>query len=245
MQHTLLHITDCHLVPQGERLLGADTHSNLQAVLQQACAEVQPDAVVATGDLVHGGISELYPQLQHILRSFTDAPLLCMPGNHDCGEAMVQAGLPMEPLALGPWTVFALDSHEDDQPAAKVDDVERAALLTCWQSTKSEYGLLATHHPLLPIGSPWLDKDRISAPEDFLNELIDLAGPKFCGAIFGHVHQVVHGHYRRRPLLGTPSTGFQFPPRSQQFAVGERTPGYRWLTLGDDGQINSRVQWLH
>ena len=245
MQHTLLHITDCHLVPQGERLLGADTHSNLQAVLQQACAEVRPDAVVATGDLVHGGTSELYPQLQHILRSFTDAPLLCMPGNHDCGEAMVQAGLPMEPLALGPWTVFALDSHEDDQPAAKVDDVERAALLTCWQSTKSEYGLLATHHPLLSIGSPWLDKDRIADPESLMDALIAASGPQFAGAVFGHAHQVVQGHYCHRPLLGTPSTAFQFLPRSEKFTTDQRPPGYRWLTLDDDGHIHSQVRWLH
>ncbi|MEC8348008.1 MAG: hypothetical protein VXZ70_08270, partial [Pseudomonadota bacterium] len=101
------------------------------------------------------------------------------------------------------------------------------------------------HHPLLPIGAPWLDKDRIGDPEPLMDELIAGGGPWFAGAIFGHAHQVIQGHYCHRPLLGTPSTAFQFLPRSEKFATDERSPGYRWLTLGDDGQIHSQVRWLH
>ena len=110
-----------------------------------------------------------------------------------------------------------------------------------WQQQTARYGLLATHHPLLPIGAPWLDKDRIEAPEKLLDELIEAEGPAFCGAIFGHAHQVVDGRYRQRPLLGTPSTGFQFEPRSQQFAISNQPPGYRWLALSEGGQIESQV----
>ena len=245
MPQILLHITDCHLVPTDQQLLHTDTQSALNAVLAQAMREARPDAIVATGDLVHSGGIEVYQQFLSTVESHCAAPLLCLPGNHDRAASMAEAGLPMQSLSLGDWFIGALDSHKDDVPEAHVDEAARAVFRAQWQLQTARYGLLATHHPLLPIGSPWLDKDRISAPEDLLNELVDRAGPKFCGAIFGHVHQVVHGHYRRCPLLGTPSTGFQFPPRSQQFSVGERTPGCRWLTLGDDGQISSRVQWLH
>ena len=77
-----------------------------------------------------------------------------------------------------------------------------------------------------------------------MDGLIESESPEFCGAIFGHAHQVIDGRYRQRPLLGTPSTGFQFEPRSQQFAVADQPPGYRWLTLTDSGQIESQVGWL-
>ena len=244
MQQTLLHITDCHLVPKGQQLLQTDTLETLRAVLAQATGEALPDAIVATGDLVHSGGIEVYQQFLSTVESLCAAPLLCLPGNHDRADSMAEAGLPMQSLCLGDWFVGALDSHEDDVPEAHVDAATRAALMTQWQQQTARYGLLATHHPLLPIGSPWLDKDRIDAPESLLDGLIESESPEFCGAIFGHAHQVIDGRYRQRPLLGTPSTGFQFEPRSQQFAVADQPPGYRWLTLTDSGQIESQVGWL-
>ena len=244
MQQTLLHITDCHLVPRGQQLLHTDTHGTLDAVLAQAMNEARPDAIVATGDLVHSGGVAVYRQFLSLIESHCDAPLLCLPGNHDLAHAMAEAELPMQSLCLGDWFIGALDSHEDDVPEAHVDAATRAALTAEWRQQSARYGLLATHHPLLPIGAPWLDKDRIDAPEALLDGLIASESPGFCGAIFGHAHQVIDGRYRQRPLLGTPSTGFQFEPRSQHFAVGKLPPGYRWLTLADNGQIHSRVGWL-
>jgi len=244
VQQTLLHITDCHLVPTGQQLLQTDTHGTLNAVLAQAMHEARPDAIVATGDLVHSGGVAVYRQFLSVIESHCDAPLLCLPGNHDMTDSMAEAGLPMQSLHLGDWFIGALDSHEDDVPEAHVDAARRAALTAEWQRQTARYGLLATHHPLLPIGSPWLDKDRIDAPEALLDGLIESERPALCGAIFGHAHQVIDGRYRQRPLLGTPSTGFQFEPRSQHFAVGSQPPGYRWLTLADSGQIHSQVGWL-
>lgn len=244
MQPILLHITDCHLVPTGQQLLHTDTHETLSAVLAQALGEARPDAIVATGDLVHSGGAEVYRRFLSTVESYCDAPLLCLPGNHDMIDSMVEAGLPMQSLCLGDWFIGALDSHEDDVPEAHVDAARRVALTAEWQQQTARFGLLATHHPLLPIGAPWLDKDRIDAPESLLDGLIESSGPAFCGAVFGHAHQVIDGRYRQRPVLGTPSTGFQFEPRSQAFAVANQPPGYRWLTLTESGQIESQVGWL-
>ncbi len=244
MPQILLHITDCHLVPTDQQLLHTDTQSALNAVLAQAMREARPDAIVATGDLVHSGGIEVYQQFLSTVESHCAAPLLCLPGNHDRAASMAEAGLPMQSLSLGDWFIGALDSHKDDVPEAHVDEAARAVFRAQWQLQTARYGLLATHHPLLPIGSPWLDKDRIDAPESLLDGLIESESPEFCGAIFGHAHQVIDGRYRQRPLLGTPSTGFQFEPRSQQFAVANQPPGYRWLTLTDSGQIESQVGWL-
>ena len=118
MQPILLHITDCHLVPAGEQLVHTDTLGTLSAVLVQAMGEARPDAIVATGDLVHSGGAEVYRRFLSTIASHCDAPLLCLPGNHDSADAMVEAGLPMQSLCLGDWFVGALDSHEDDVPEA-------------------------------------------------------------------------------------------------------------------------------
>lgn len=245
MQQTLLHITDCHLTPAGEQLQNVDTNAGLGRVLQQALAEAQPDAIIATGDLVHSGGVEVYRRFLTVVTGASDSPLLCVPGNHDFLQQMLTADLPMEPLQLDQWSIVGLDSHADDVPKAQVDDKRRHDLLQRWQQQPGRHGLLATHHPLLSIGAPWLDKDRIEDPETLLDGLMDGPGPDYSGAIFGHAHQEINAHYRGVPLYGTPATAFQFQPRSQVFSMGSLTPGYRWLTLRDDGSVTSDVRWVH
>lgn len=231
-------------MPQGELLLDTDTNATLQQVVQQALSEKSPSAIIATGDLVHGGGTPVYRRFLSIIAEHCNAPLLCLPGNHDLAAEMREAELPMQSLTLGAWSVVGVDSHEDDVPKANIDDAKRNALLRYWSEQTVRFALLATHHPLLSIGSPWLDKDRIADPESLMDALIAASGPQFAGAVFGHAHQKVEGHYCHRPLLGTPSTAFQFLPRSEKFTTDQRPPGYRWLTLDDDGHIHSQVRWL-
>jgi Icc protein len=244
VQRTLLHITDCHLVPLGEGLQGTDTNATLNQVLTQALGEQTPDAIIATGDLVHCGGVAVYRQFMAALAAVSDVPLMCTPGNHDFLAPMIEAGLPMSPLQLGPWSIVGLDSHEDDTPKALVDEQRRHELVRLWQQQQAQFALIATHHPLLAIGAPWLDKDRIEEPEALLDTLMNQQTPCFGGAIFGHAHQEINAHYRGAPLFGTPSTAFQFAPRSETFAMGSKIPGYRWLSLYDDGSIASQVRWL-
>jgi Icc protein len=45
-------------------------------------------------------------------------------------------------------------------------------------------------------------------------------------------------------LLATPSTGAQFLPGSDNFAIDTRPPGYRTFTLGADGSLHTEVVWL-
>ena len=67
MQQTLLHITDCHLLPKGELLLNTDTSASLGQVMQQALSEMSPSAIIATGDLVHAGGVQVYRQFLSIM----------------------------------------------------------------------------------------------------------------------------------------------------------------------------------
>ena len=89
MQPILLHITDCHLVPTGQQLLQTDTHETLSAVLAQALGEARPDAIVATGDLVHSGGAEVYRRFLSTVESYCDAPLL-----YDAKSDSIATGAP-------------------------------------------------------------------------------------------------------------------------------------------------------
>jgi Icc protein len=62
--------------------------------------------------------------------------------------------------------------------------------------------------------------------------------------LWGHVHQASDHLRNGIRLMSTPSTCSQFRPNSDDFAVDERPPGYRWLELYPDGTIETEIRWL-
>ena len=74
----------------GTTLLGVDTHASLEAVLKQALADdgQEADAVLVTGDIAHQALRDVYARLLPTLQQYTDAPVLCVAGNHDVLDIM-------------------------------------------------------------------------------------------------------------------------------------------------------------
>ncbi|MCZ6710737.1 MAG: phosphodiesterase [Gammaproteobacteria bacterium] len=237
---TVLHITDVHLRAAPEALLlGVDTAHSVNAVLDQALAERSPDALLVTGDVSHDPEPAAYRRFAAIVAEHFQGPLLCLPGNHDLQAPMRH--LLSEPcvLHLPGWDIIGLDSHVDNETEADVSDQDLARLKATLANVDERHVLVATHHPPIEVGCPWLDKDRIQNGQELLEFLSERASVK--GLVFGHVHQVVESVYRDIVLLGTPSTCFQFAPNTQTFSIDDTMPGYRWLYLYADGHVATEV----
>ncbi|MEZ5560125.1 MAG: metallophosphoesterase [Pseudomonadales bacterium] len=248
----VLHLTDTHLrAAPAARLIGIDTEATLRAVLARAFADPVAadgvDLVIASGDIAHDPEPSAYRRFLQVLRAFHSGALLCVPGNHDLlapmADAGLVAGLPAE-LRVGSWGLIGFDSHRDDQVQAGLTTDDLELLRASLDASTASHLLAVCHHPPVAVGCPWLDKDRI-APGAELIEL--LAGqPRVRGLLFGHLHQVVDVAGVGLRLLGTPSTCFQFAPRSERFTIDtddeSGQPGYRWLLLGNDGALETQVQ---
>lgn len=247
----ILQVTDCHLLadPAG-RLLGVDTGASLTAVLSQACAQLTPDLLLVTGDVCHDGLPETYERFAQLVREQYQGPVFSLPGNHDGGATLARVfgrqgfAVVHDALAereISGWRLLGLDSHQDDQPEAELTDERWQALQDALRERETPT-ILALHHPLLPIGAPWLDKDCVPRGPALLEWLATQSSVR--GVFFGHVHQAIDAQYRQLKLWGTPSTCFQFAPGSERFTVDQRQPGYRWITLSDHGQIRTQVERL-
>ncbi len=243
---TVLQISDCHLVRPGATLLDVDTQASLEAVLSQALARRTPDAIVASGDLAHDPVRDVYARFLDTIRGVYDGPLMCLPGNHDVLAMMQAGGLPLQPLTLAPWSLLPLDSHEDEVPESDISAADRRQVAEAVAASGQPNLLLVTHHPLVAVDCPWLDKDRIKEAEELLTWLqsSEVSAGRLRGVVFGHAHQVVEGCCAQLPVYGVPSTCFQFKPRSQKFAVDELGPGYRWLFLHSDGTFTTETERL-
>ncbi len=236
----VLHITDLHLLrDERARLLHVNTTETLEAVLAAATEERQPAALLVTGDIAHDPVVATYRRCLKILREFHAGPLLCLPGNHDVAQPMQDAGMPTDPISLGAWRILPWDTHEDDRPKAIWDEGAWLALLEEIDRAE-EHLVVATHHPLVDVGCPWLDKDRLDNAPELLECLAQASSAK--SVVFGHAHQTIERRHGNLALLGTPSTCFQFEPHSLEFSLDGTGPGYRWLHLHDDGSLRTEVR---
>jgi len=243
-----IQITDTHLYDHADGTLrGLNTAHSLAAVVAEVrVREPRIDGILATGDLSHDGGTPAYRRLLHLLTPL-NAPIYCLPGNHDalgifaCAlkGTRVQSG---GRLLADNWQLVFLDSAV---PGAVHGDLRHAELARL-ESVLSEYperhALVCLHHQPVPVGSAWLDKLMLDNA-DALFEIIDRHA-QVRGILWGHVHQpfdVIRNNVR---LLASPSTCIQFNPGCDDFTLDDRPPGYRRLALHGNGDIDTSIAYI-
>ena len=242
----ILQITDPHLYGSvSGRLRGVETDSSLRAVLDDAFARV-PDysAVLVTGDLVQDDPSG-YLRFRSIFGNL-DKPVLCIPGNHDEPEAMRRelSGAPFQfcgAHAVDGWQFIMLDSYDPGHVGGRLTPTELARLDDTLKRSP-QHAMVCLHHHPIDMDSRWLDTVGLAEPEAFWRVLDSHAHVR--AVVWGHVHQVYDGRRGNVRLFATPSTGAQFLPKSDRYAVDSRPPAYRRFDLGQDGRIDTEVHWI-
>jgi 3',5'-cyclic-AMP phosphodiesterase len=241
----LLQFTDPHLLanPQGV-LRGVRPLETLQNVLWHAAPEPHnTDALLCSGDIVNDE-PEGYTHFARLLGGF-GIPVLCVPGNHDQPEQLRRA-LAMPPFQvgghadLGGWRIVLVDSCVAQRAGGRISQAQLDALdaaLAC-----DRYALVCLHHQPIDMSSRWLATVGIENAAEFF-EVLD-AHPLVRAVSWGHVHQSFDARRRGVRLLATPSTCVQFRPLSNEFALDNRPPAYRRLTLRADGTLDSDTVWV-
>ena len=244
----VLQFTDPHLPGSPEvRVRGVATSETLARCIAHARRRHPlPDAVLLTGDLVHddrGGYGLLHAHFSDV-----GAPVHCLPGNHD-DPADVSGALDSPPFVhdfarrYGAWLFVMMDSTVAGQHHGHFDAGELARLDTALAARAGAYALVCLHHHPVPHGSAWLDELMLDNAAEFFAILARHEGVR--GVAWGHTHQPFDGMHGRIRLMGTPSTCMQFAQNADEFEVDTRPPAYRWLELGDDGAIETGVEWVN
>jgi 3',5'-cyclic-AMP phosphodiesterase len=242
----LLLFSDPHLFANTQASLrGVQTLASLQRVLDQASREAsEADALVCCGDIVNDE-PEGYAHFAHALER-CGKPVYCIPGNHD-DPALLRAALARPPFQVGGhvdmsnWRIVLVDSCVPGQARGSVSASELEALEQALGSSE-RHALVCLHHHPVSMSSRWLDAIGIDNADQLLR-VID-AHRNVRVLAWGHVHQYFDSQRRGVRLLATPSTGAQFLPRSEHFAVDNRPPAYRRLCLHPDGTIDTEVVWV-
>lgn len=226
---------------------GLATRSSLQRVITHyQSGDWLADRAVITGDLIQDDSAEAYDRFRELLLPLK-MRVHCIPGNHDVRELMqpVCCAPPFSYCAqeeIGSWLLIGLDSCVTGDAGGLVTAEELERLSDTVAGSSAKHVMVCLHHPPVDMGSAWLDTVGLRNGAEFLKYLQSLGRVRL--AVFGHVHQPYDRIHRGIRIIGTPSTCRQFLPGSDDFAVDDRPPAYRRITLQNDGSITTKLIWL-
>lgn len=238
-------ITDTHLFADLDaEWKGIQTGRSWESVLQKLRdLRPQPDLLLLTGDLSQDETVESYENLLKGMEGL-GIPVYAIPGNHDhpgmMREVFAESVISLESsFGLRNWRFLLLSSAltgcvEGFLSTETLQDLEEEL-----QQTREEFVMIVVHHPPLPIHSEWMDQIRIRNSDDLL-EIIDRF-PSIKIVLFGHIHQEFSQSRHGVNYLGTPSTCVQFLPETPQMTLDEMKPGFRLLTLYEDGTWETEI----
>jgi len=234
----VIQLSDTHLMAEpGGRLVGIDTDQSLAAVCRLIAQQEHVDALLLTGDLAGDESEKAYERLCSLIEPL-GIPSFWLPGNHD---SIWPASHPLahyfrRDIRLSHWDIVMLNTQQPGEVAGLLAESELAALrVAVAKAIKTDRPLLvATHHPLMPVGCAWLDEQSVRNATEALAVLAPLGNR--ATVVSGHVHQDSVQAHRGVQCLTAPSTCVQFAPQSAHFQVDDVAPGCRLLVLHDDGQ---------
>jgi Icc protein len=243
--HTILQVTDLHYLPQpDEEMYDINTEYYFRFVLQHALkSHPKVDLILITGDLTQIPSSSCYQRILKELKK-TNTPCICLPGNHDDWQLMknllnTENVSCNKQISIGNWKIICLNSQKMGTDRGWLAESELSFLDQELSKYTEKHSLIAVHHNCLPTGSVWMDTMTIENSEELLTILKRY--PQVKSVIHGHTHQQQEFKINGLKILSTPSTCFQFKPKSKNFVLDDTLPGYRFLYLHPEGKLTSEV----
>ncbi|MEI7950141.1 MAG: 3',5'-cyclic-AMP phosphodiesterase [Gammaproteobacteria bacterium] len=243
--YRLVQVTDTHLYADTSHVLvGMNCEEGLQDVMALIRKKEKVIAgVLLTGDASQDNSAMSYRRL-HATLATLGARQHWIPGNHDELKAMqraLDAGNRCfdKSIRFGKWLVLMLSSNVVGAVHGFLKKAELDFLDEELSNTAAEHVLVCLHHNPVPVKAAWLQHHALQNPTEFF-KVIDRY-PAVRAVLFGHIHHVLKKHRNGVAYYGSPSTCIQFHPRSEDFALDHRNPGYRWLELHGDGQLLTGV----
>ena len=241
-----VHLTDPHLLPEGDTLFGIDPAARLRAAVASINALVPDAAFVAiTGDLTHRGDAASYDLLRDILSALA-VPYRLGIGNHDDREAF-RAAFPEQATETGEYVQYAFDAEDarflmlDTVSAGKAaGELCQARLdwLRAHLSGIAGAAFVFLHHPPVNLGIPDLDDIGLRDSGN-LSEILRESGAA-CHLFFGHVHRPASGVWRgvpfftQRALVNQSALNFR---RDGGILDNLEPPAYSVVRLDGDGSV--------
>lgn len=201
-------LTDLHIVPPGETIIGIDPLTQLRAAVSHINGlSNKIDRVVVTGDITHYGDIESYRCAKAELDRLI-APTILLIGNHDRRDAFAEVftnvalddhGFVQNVVDIDEWRLVSLDTlhdaHTDDENHdGYLCNKRRAWLERALADAKSRRVLLFMHHPPHAVGFRGMDSVKLRNSDAFFDIIEKYRNVQHI--VCGHIHRTISGTVR-------------------------------------------------
>ena len=238
----IIQITDPHLCPPGQGILGLDPAKRLQAVVRSV-NENHADAAlcIVTGDLTDRGEEAAYGALKDCLSGLR-VPYRLLLGNHDARAAFLEVfpevatddgGFVQSTVQVGETLCILLDTLDESRPGSGLLCERRLIWLdeqlaaSAWRQV-----IVFMHHPPHSIGLRWFDDMLLENGAEVMDRLV--RHPNVAHIVFGHVHVNTSGVWRGVSYSASRGTCHKIlsDPTAEQADYVDQGPAYDILLLG-------------
>jgi 3',5'-cyclic AMP phosphodiesterase CpdA len=248
--HKILVLTDIHISPQGERIIGLDPGARLERVLERMReAHGDADHLLILGDLVHYGTAEEYGRLRSLLRG-VPWPITYLLGNHDDRATfrvtfpragVDDAGFVQSRISLPHAHILCLDTLAPEatpRHSGMLCPTRMAWLRTELARAPGTPKIVALHHPPFVTGFDGMDRIGLVNHAEVLDTLRACTDVRL--VVAGHIHRTITASIGGLPLCVFKSPCHQMPfqlgPGTSSLSIDE--PGaYGLLLIRPDGDI--------
>lgn len=209
-EHFLLHLSDTHLLPDGDPLYG---HIDAEGYLTKLFDDLEaggarPEAIVLTGDLADKGAPDAYKRLRSIVEPAArrlGATMIWVMGNHDDRGNFRLGLLDEEPLTdpidrvfdVNGLRIIALDTTVPGLHHGEISDQQLRWLAAELSSPAAHGTILAMHHAPIPCV---LDLAVLVELRDQHKLAAVLQGSDVRSILAGHLHFSTHSSFAGIPV---------------------------------------------
>lgn len=139
--------------------------------------EIEPDAVVVSGDLTHEGFRQQYMAVKCYLENLECENVIVVPGNHDSKNVGYvhfedTFGPRNKVLYLPGVSIVALDSSQPDLAEGKLGRQNYRWMVEKFNKP-DDFKIVVLHHHLLPLPGTGRERNIIEDAGDFLELLVE------------------------------------------------------------------------
>lgn len=246
----IIHITDTHIIPEGETIHGLDPAARLATVIDDVRnRHSDADLVVITGDLADRGDPASYGRLSALLRDLP-MPVRLMIGNHDSRAAFVDcfddmprddAGFVQSVMDLpgAAGRLLFLDTNEPGWSGGRYCDQRLDWLTARLEEAHDRPAFVFMHHPPFDLGVAHFAEICLAEPAPFLDVLAHHKGG-VRHLFLGHVHLAMSGVSPTGiPFSAGKGSNHQMilDPDAKDCTWAEGAPSYNVVLIGARGVI--------
>lgn len=241
-----IQITDSHLFDDPSHdLLGINTFDSFMQVLSEIeQSDFNFEFILATGDFIQDHNNDAYKIFSDNIKRF-NKPVFVIPGNHDFQPKLYSEFslnsliYPQKCLFNDNWQIILLDSQVFGYTYGELNNYQLNYLAQTLAENPTKSTAVIFHHHIISTNSAWLDQHNLRNLQAF-SDIIAPYNVKFI--LNGHIHQESHGKLNNIDVFSTPSTCIQFKPDCHNFTLDTLQPGWREVSLFNDGTFTTQVK---